>query len=929
MSADGPMLSRRRALQLLSANIALVASGCGKPREEILPYVEMPERVLPGVPLSFATTLPLGGFGRGVICTSVEGRPIKVSGNPSHPASRGATDTFAEAHVLSLYDPERSQVVRRSGEVTSYQALEANLAERRAALRASRGKGFYLVTGPITSPTTLRLIAELRAAYPEVVWATNDPLRDVAAEAGAQRAFGVSLRVAPRLEDADIVVTLAADPLGPGPHQIVNGAGFAAGRRLYEERGTMSRWYALEPVPTVTGAKADHRLALTPDGIAAFAFALARRLGLDVPSDTLDRPESRLLDVILKDLNSGKRGLVLVGATQPAVVHTLVHAINQRLTAPLTYIAEPANPPAPLGVVADALAAGEVDCILFSDCNPCYDAPATLDLKARLTHVPHAFHHGLFMDETAVSCGWQIPAPHPLESWGDLESYGGATSLVQPLIEPLYDVRSFCQTLNFLLTGTWGSDYDLVRATWQDGVGNDFEQKWRAALQRGLLDQVAPRTITPPTANIEGLSAPTFAKSPHIVLTTGTVYDGSFANNAWLQECPHPLTKQVWGNALGLSPNDARHLGLASGDAVRLRSKRGETIDVPVRVDAAHVDSVMSLAIGYGRTSGGSIASGVGANAYRLREAVGGALVTDFQIEKISGPALYETQHQFQIEGDREEIFPVHTSDTRPAPKREAPVPSLLPTPSTAPVFAKWAMVVDNAACIGCNACVIACQVENNVPIVGPEEIANERDMHWLRVDTYELDEPGRMGFEPVPCMHCEAAPCEPVCPVGASMHDSEGLNVQVYNRCVGTRFCEANCPYKVRRFNFFGYAQDQAYRSTGAPTMAAHNNPNVTVRARGVMEKCTFCVQRISETRRRAEREGRGLRHDEVTTACQDACPTRAFSFGDLQQADAGVTVRKSDPRHFTLLEKLDTRPRTTYLAELRNPHPELEGRG
>lgn len=928
MSPTTPMLSRRRALQLLSANIALITAGCGKPHEEILPYVDMPERVLPGVPLSFATTLPLGGYGRGVICTSVEGRPIKVSGNPAHPASGGATDVYAEAHVLSLYDPERSQVVRRTGEVTAYQALETALTARRAALQANGGEGFYLVTGPLSSPTSLRLIAALRQTYSRMVWAVDDPLQDRAAKHGARRAFGTTLRCVPRLAEADMVVCLAADPLGPGPHQIVNAAGFAAGRRLRGEDGVMSRWYAIESVPTVTGAKADHRLALAPHRISNFAFALAARLGLDMPQASLEPVEARLLDVVVKDIGEGRRAIVLAGPSQPSEVHALAHAINQRLKAPVTYI-KATEDAQPLAVVAEALAAGKVDSLLFSDCNPIYDASPALAFDRHVAKVPETFHHGLYVDETAESCGWHIPAPHALESWGDLESYGGATSLVQPLIAPLYDVRSFNQVLNYLLTGAWGSDYDLVRATWQPERGADFEQWWRIGLQRGVLADVAPHTVTVPQVDIAGLSPPPAGKGLQIILSPGAVYDGGFGNNAWLQECPDPLTKQVWGNALGLSSSDAEHLGLRNGDAARIKVESGEAIEVPVRVEPAYAEGTMRVALGYGRTGGGSIASGVGGNAYRLRGADADWLVGGARIEKVSGPTLVGTQHLFQIEGDQGEIFPVQTIDSRSRSKGGTPKPSLLPRPSTAAVFAKWAMVVDNAACIGCNACVLACQVENNVPVVGPEEIANERDMHWLRIDAYELDEPGRMGFEPVPCMHCETAPCEPVCPVGASMHDSEGLNVQVYNRCVGTRFCEANCPYKVRRFNFFGYAQDQAYRSTGGPTMAAHNNPNVTVRARGVMEKCTFCVQRISDTRRRAEREGRPLRRDEVTTACQDACPTRAFSFGDLQQADAEVTKRKDDPRHFTLLEKLNTKPRTTYLADLRNPHPHLEGKG
>jgi len=640
----------------------------------------------------------------------------------------------------------------------------------------------------------------------------------------------------------------------------------------------------------------------------------------------------KLVAAIVKDLSANKgHAIVLAGPAQSPEVHALAHWINGSVAAPATYM-DAETQAAPFEDLLAALDGGEVKTLLISGANPGYDAAPDQKVAERLKRAAFSLHHGMYRDETAALCTWHVPEPHPLESWGDLRGVDGTPSLVQPLIDPLYETRSLMRLLAFFGDAADANDYDLVRATWKTQGGKDFESWWRKALHDGVISGATATQVAPGEPKLPSLPQAAAASGLTLVLQPdATLYDGSFAGNAWLQECPKPLTKEVWGNTLGLAPADAARLGLADGDTVTLAADARE-ITVPVRIGKGHTSGVASLALGNGRTNAGAIGSGVGSNAYALRSATARWRIDGCAVRKASGKTSFSIQKQFEISGDRDDIFPSYGFGHLPnAAPEDKPKPNLLPAPDYAKAFARWAMVIDTTSCIGCNACVVACQVENNVPVVGPEEIAKNRDMHWLRIDAYEMEgSDGRLGFEPVPCMHCETAPCEPVCPVGASVHDSEGLNVQVYNRCIGTRFCEANCPYKVRRFNFFGYADGQAYADLDAPVMAAHNNPNVTVRARGVMEKCTYCVQRISGARRQAEKEKRGLREGEVTTACQNACPTQAIAFGDLAVADSAVTKLRKEPQHFTLLSKLNTLPRTTYLADVRNPNPELEeGRG
>jgi Fe-S-cluster-containing dehydrogenase component len=933
-------MGRRDALKLFTAGLAASLAGCDKPNEEIVPYVEMPERLVPGLPLRFATTLPLSGYGRGVIVTSMEGRPIKVDGNPRHPASLGATDVFAEAAVLSLYDPDRSKTVRGANGVASWTSFEKAWLARVDKESARRGAGLRLVTGRVTSPTLKRQIDALLKLLPEARWYRYEPLGDDAAADGAVQAFGRPVTVIPRIADASVVFTFDADPLGPGPAQLHHARGFAA-RRLPAGDREPARIYALESSWTLTGASADHRLAQPPAAIHNAAIAMAAKLGAPLPSPPTSPELDRLIAAASADLEAHLgTAIVLAGPTLPAEVHALCHWINRRLQAPLDLI-EPVDPvstghAAALSSLANELAAGAVETLILLDVNPVYNAPSALKLADAIRRVPFAVHAGAYDDETGAVCGWHLPLSHALESWSDLRAFDGTTSIVQPLIRPLHDTRTAHEILALLQRQSGASSYVLVRESWGERTSADFEAWWRQSLHNGVIENSAAQLLPTLEAKLPRIAP---ASRPDgitlVVKPDPSLWDGGFANNPWLQECPKPLTTELWGNALQIAPRDAVRLRLRTGDVVRVMVGSA-AVETPVLVRDGQAARVAVLTTGYGRSRAGAIGTGVGCNAFQLRGREGGFEFdeADFVAVRQSGRVL-TLQHEFRIDGEPEDIFPIvsvqELSRLEPGDLEHDPdPPSILTTPQGNDPYA-WAMVIDTSLCIGCNACVIACQAENNVPVIGPEEVARGRDMHWLRVDSYERGPKGqpRPGFQPVPCMHCEHAPCEPVCPVAASVHDGEGLNVQVYNRCVGTRFCEANCPYKVRRFNFFSYSGSEAYATLDAALWTAQRNPDVSVRGRGVMEKCTYCVQRISRARRTAEKENRSIADGEVVTACAAACPTRAIVFGNRNDAEAAVTVKRQDPRHYTLLGHLGTRPRTTYLARLRNANPDLEEPG
>jgi len=937
---DAHALERRNFLKMMGASLALGgASGCSRPpQHQILPYVNAPAQLTPAQPLFFATAASFGHTSIGLLVQSNMGRPSKIEGNPNHPESLGATDIFSQASVLEVWDPDRSQNLTHQAQVSTWEDFSSALSERMKRLASADGAGLFILTEEIQSPTLLNQIQTLLARFPAARWHRYQPIHRDNAYEGARLAFGVPLQARYHFEKCRVVLSLGADFLG-GPG-VRHARDFVSAHSLQGNGPDPARLYVVEATPTLTGAFADHRLAIRSSRIASIALAIARALDLPVtrPAD-LSESASRWIELCVRDLRQNLgRSLIVVGDAQPPGVHALGHAINhalQSIGALVSYSepvgAAPVSQTRSLRALTSAMEAGHVDTLVIVGGNPVYNAPVDLDFGRRLTAAPFSAHLSVYDDETSALCKWQIPQKHFLESWSDTLAFDGTVSLQQPLIAPLHGGKSAHEMLAALLGQSQSEDYQIVRKYWRAArPGAEFETFWNRSLQRGVIDgtQLRQKNVRLKTDFFASLDLPQrlagddgieliFAPDP-------TIWDGRHANNGWLQELPKPLTKLTWDNAALLSPLLAQRLDLENEDVVELRHG-GRSITAPVWIVPGHADQSVTITLGYGRTRAGHIGNDAGFNAYLLRQSDTPWFVSGLEIRKTDKKhPLAVTQHHHAMEGRR----PVRSTTitqfrTDPgAVTRDDPQPiTSLYDPFKYPDYA-WAMSVNLDACIGCSACTIACQAENNIPIVGKAEVRRGREMHWIRVDRYyegEIDRP-RTYFQPVPCMHCERAPCEAVCPVEATVHDSEGLNLQVYNRCVGTRFCSNNCPYKVRRFNFLQYSD------LSDEHLKAQRNPEVTVRMRGVMEKCTYCVQRITNARIEAEKAGRRLHDGEVVTACQAACPTGAIVFGDLNDPESQVNKVKRLPLSYALLAELNTRPRTTYVAKLSNPNPTLE---
>jgi molybdopterin-containing oxidoreductase family iron-sulfur binding subunit len=996
-------IGRRRFLQLMGASVALAGvSGCVvQPQEAIVPYVRAPEQIVPGRPLFFATAAVHDGYGFGVLAESHMGRPTKLEGNPDHPASLGATDAFTQASILTLYDPDRSQVVTQNARVSTFENFLNALIGLRARLLAAKGARLRVLSGSFTSPTLARLMDALFAPelFPDARWHLHDPVGQESSRLGAQRAFGRDVATVHHLEKADVVVALDADLFGWGPQKLVDARAWSIRREAAASDPTAAnRLYVMEPCPTITGAMADHRVPMAPSRIAAFAWALARAVGVaGLPA--VEAGEFPALQAIADDLNDSKgRSLVVAGEAQPPEVHALVHAINRALGnvgQTVTYH-EPivARPPADragtLRELVDDMNAGAVDLVVVLGANPVYDAPADLAFRDAYLKVPHRVHLGLYVDETAALSTWHLPETHPLEAWGDVRAFDGTPTILQPLIAPLYNGRAAIEVVSALVEGNPRTTRDLVQETWRAGREAGFETFWNEALLKGVAGTSAAAVELEPRP-LADLSPPAPVSGPELAFRPDpSVWDGRLANNGWLQELPRPISKLVWDNALQMSVATAARLGLKTGDLVELSAGGRALPRVAVLPTPGHADDAMTLTLGYGRTEAGRVGNGAGFNAYLIRtddspwvapaaslrplgeryelattqmhfnipnpnvEAerrglVRVATLAEFASDPHFATAAHGAGHGGSTHGDEAD----HGGASHEASPAEPPADASPNTRSKGklgghPVDHRliifeypepmarrnngegnaWGMSINLNTCVGCNACVVACQAENNIPIVGKSEVLRGREMHWLRIDRYYASQPGASAtanpdvrFQPVLCMHCETAPCEVVCPVAATSHSAEGLNEMTYNRCVGTRYCSNNCPYKVRRFNFFTYADHDS------PSLKLQRNPDVSVRVRGVMEKCTYCVQRISAARIASEIAGEPrVPGNAVVTACQQACPTRAIVFGNLNDPSAEVVRLKADPRDYGLLTELNTRPRTTYLAKLTNPNPAIE---
>jgi molybdopterin-containing oxidoreductase family iron-sulfur binding subunit len=921
-------MDRREFVALLGASLALAGlAGCTRePSEKIVPFVRAPEGVVPGKPLFYATASPEPDGAVGLLVKTVMGRPIKVEGNPKHPASLGAADRFAQASLLSLYDPDRSQAVLHVGRPSSWSAFQAAVQAAMSGPQAKDGAGLRILTETVVSPTLSAQIDALLQRWPAARWHSYEPVGRESVRDGARLFFGQDVEPIYHLDRADVLVSLDADLLDCGPGHLRHAREFADRRREGGGRRGINRLYSVESSPALTGAAADHRFTMAAGRIEAAAWSLARAVGVKLPS--LKISPFGWVDAVARDLRR-RRGasLVAAGPLQPPVVHALAHAMNEALGsvgATVTYL-----PPAPaaggtLQDLARAMEAGDVRLLLILGGNPVYTAPADLNFATLLDRVALRVHLGCDEDETSQLCHWHLPEAHFLESWGDARAVDGTVTILQPTIAPLYGGRTATEVLSALTADGARTAYEIVRAFWKGRhPGADFETFWSVALHEGSVAGTAAAPVRPtPRPDWAATLNPADPKPglEAIFRPDPTIGDGRHSNNAWLQELPKPLTHLTWDNAAQIGPAAAQRLQLANGDRVEV-SLDGRRLEAPVWVVPGHPDGSVTLPLGYGRTRAGRAGNRRGFNAYALRTTGAPGFAGGLEIRKTGRKdALACTQLHYAMEG--RELIRSRIAGELPDSSPEAEHPSLYPPfPYPGPA---WGMVIDLGACTGCNACVVACQAENNIPVVGKEEVLRGREMQWIRVDRYYAGDPEHptVHHQPVPCMHCEKAPCEPVCPVGATVHSVEGLNQMVYNRCVGTRYCQNNCPYKVRRFNFFDYAGTSR---AGAPSLTLLNNPDVSVRERGVMEKCTYCVQRIVGARIEAEKEGRPLRDGEVVTACAASCPAQAITFGDLSDRRSRVARLRSSPLNYELLGELNTRPRTTYLEKVSNPNPEL----
>jgi molybdopterin-containing oxidoreductase family iron-sulfur binding subunit len=920
--------SRREMLRVMGAMFAMAGlSGCTKqPQEKIYPYVQQPEEIVPGRPLYFATAMPLMGSAMGLLVESHEGRPTKVEGNPQHPESLGRTLPFQQGAPLSLYDPDRSQAVTYRGRISTWGRFISAMAELRQT--PDLGKGFHILSHTVTSPTLDAQRRDLLARYPGMRWHEYEPLFP---EGNVPRAIY-------RTEAADVIVALDSDLLYARPGSIPFARGYMSRRRAGADRARMNRLYVAEPTPTVTGDVADHRLPVKALDIEKLVQAIAGRLGsagAQAPAG-LSAEMNRWAEAVAADLQAHRgTSLIVAGEQQPASVHAQVRSMNESLGNVGTTVTYPApafaSASGTLGELNEAMKAGSVRTLLILGANPVYDAPGDLAFVQNLDKVPLRIHHGLYVDETSHRSHWHIPESHFLESWSDAVAYDGTPSIIQPLIAPIYDTRSAHEVLAALTDNPDLSGYQVVRQFWQiQRPGEDFEQFWEQSLHDGIiaggLTTAAAKTAAaaPPA---QPSPSPQSGELEIVFRPDPCVWDGRFANNAWLQELPKPQTKLTWENAAYVSPATAERLDLQNEDVVELEY-RGRKINAPVWIVPGQAVDSVTVFLGYGRVQAGTVGTRIGYNANLLRTLsnphADGGLVLRKTGRRHS---LAKTQGHHAMEG-RDIVRSATNAEFVKNPRivyneeKERMQVELSLYPEWKYEGYRWAMAIDQTACIGCNACIIACQSENNIPVVGKDQVARGREMHWLRVDRYSsgpLDNP-ETYLQPVPCMHCEKAPCEPVCPVAATIHSGDGLNQMIYNRCVGTRYCSNNCPYKVRRFNYLLFTDwDNA-------AVAALRNPDVTVRSRGVMEKCTYCVQRIQAARIESEKEGRRIQEGEVVTACQGVCPTDAIVFGDMNDKTSRVFQLKSTTLNYSLLAELGTQPRTTYLAKLTNPNPALE---
>ncbi|MCC6546612.1 TAT-variant-translocated molybdopterin oxidoreductase [Candidatus Sumerlaeota bacterium] len=954
------MASRRTFLKLMGASVLFAGlTGCQWPEEIIAPHAHRPDGRLPGVPVHYATTMEFNGVARGLLVTSYDGRPIKIEGNPDHPQEHGGADLIAQASILELYDPARTRIPFQGETHSTWAEFQLFAKNHFGALASRRGTGLRVLSQGSSSPTLGAMKARFLATFPEARWHEFEPVSRDNERAGFRLAAGKPLRPDLRFNAARVILSLDADLLMTHP---------AAGRYAREfadqrvSSDSMNRLYAIESTFSVTGSNADHRFAVAPSDFPLLCVQLLGELaalGVKLPGDVQFGPASspekwKFLRPMAKDLVAhAGQAVVSVGPRQPAVVHAMAHVMNTALRAHESCLALYDEPDATAESNLDSISSlakdirdGQVDTLLILGGNPCFDAPLEEDFPALIRKVPNTIHLGLHQNETAKACSWHLPQAHYLESWGDARAWDGTYSVCQPLIAPLFTGKSAIELLSLLLDQQPADPITIVRSTFDKLAPNAGEAGWMELVRDGFLKESAfqPVKVEANTQDVakaaqEAIGAPVPKDGTFEIvhIPDHKIHDGRFANNAWLQELPDPITKVVWNNPALISVKTAESLHANHGDVLRITM--GErALEVPAFILPGIAEDTIVLAMGYGRSAGGPVAEGIGNATAALRTIKDWNHATAEKVTTTGARAeIVTTQDHYAIdrlgiaerERRSEELIREYTPDEAEKLSKgdhgeghSESEEELLVTPPVVDGEHRWAMTIDLSRCNGCNACVVACQAENNIPVVGAEQVAKGRSMQWLRVDRYYRGDPNEPEavHQPVPCMHCENAPCEQVCPVAATMHDTDGLNVMVYNRCVGTRYCSNNCPWKVRRFNYFNFNQHIS------EVEKMQKNPEVTIRARGVMEKCSYCIQRISAVKIAARNEGRPITDGEIMPACAQTCPAKAIVFGDLNDPKSRISeIQHKNWRDYGTLDELRNKPRTRYLARLRNPNPEL----
>lgn len=971
-------VSRRSFLRVMGASIALAGfASCRKPVQKILPFSKMPEDVVLGEPLFYATAMPFQDAVTGLLVETIEGRPRKIEGNEEHPSSHGGTNIYHQAAILSLYDPDRSRSPILNGENSTTADFVLFAAEH----FEDREQPILFIDEANSSPTYQRLKEQILEQFPNAEWVTFEPFNDNNAIEGTQIAFGQRLRTVNHFESANIIVSLDDDFMSPhaNKNSVENVYNVNETRKVTSPEDEISRIYCVENSFTSTGSFADHRLRVKTSHIPSFIYALAGRLsqqvsGLDAfRGISNDYSQSDWMNALVDDLLNNQGSSVLtVGSQYSPAVHAAVAAMNAALgnvDNTVTYHELPfqndRNENEAFSTAISDLKSGTYSTAVLIGTDVAYTAPSDLGIAEALENTDTTIHLSDYVTETSRLCTWHVNRAHFLESWGDGLSYSGQRSIIQPQIQPLFGGISEIELLDAILSGEEPSGYDLVRETWQGSLPGNFEDQWEQILHDGIdaesgFNNVAVSLTGNFAQAIQEDQGSKMVDGIEIVIKPDSkLFDGRFANISWLQELPDSMTKVTWDNVALMSPATAESLGIDpersfSSDEVpmvRISVNEDTAIEIAAWVQPGHADDSITLTTGYGRENIGRVADGVGVNTFPLRtssnlffqaaevEATGStytiACTQDHQslegrdmIRKASieqyreNPdfASYESQHGYEVPGLEEAAHegdskgPISLFNEQYGPNHEP----------------QWGMAIDLNSCFGCGVCTIACQAENNIPVVGKREVARRRIMHWIRNDRYyagDMENP-EAYHQPVPCMHCEMAPCEQVCPVAATTHSEDGMNQMTYNRCIGTRYCANNCPFKVRRFNFFNYSKEYLTTGDDPEIIQMAMNPDVTVRFRGVMEKCTYCVQRVNRAKIKSKIERGTPRPQDgaFQTACQQACPSNAITFGDLTDPDSVVSQQKMNSRNYVMLEEMNVRPRTSYLAKLSNPNSELE---